>query len=108
MKLLPSLKQKKRYVVFEIESSKKFSYSDLKSLIEIALKDFLGQLGLSKSSSMLVKEKFKDNKFIIKTNHTYVDECKAALILIKKIKNESVIVKSLTVSGTLKKAAKSL
>ncbi len=108
MKLLPSLKQKKRYVVFNVESSKKFSYSDLKSVTGNALQDFLGQFGLSKSSPMLVKEKVKDNKFIIKVNHTYVDECKAALMLIKKIKSVSVIIKSVAVSGTLKKASESL
>jgi len=97
MKLLPSLKQKKRYIVFEIKSSKEFLYSDLKKSIETALADFVGQLGLSKSSPMLIKEKFKDNKFIIKINHTHVDECKVALILIKKIKNIPVMIKSLVV-----------
>ncbi len=108
MKLLSSLKQKKRYIVFEVESSKKFSFSELKDSIETALADFLGQLGLSKSSPMLIKEKFKDNKFIIKVNHVYVDECKAALLLIKKIKNMPIIIKSLAVSGTLKKASNHL
>jgi len=103
MKLLSSLKQKKRYVVFEL--SKTFPVKDVKDAVEFALKDFLGQLGLSKSSPMFLKEKCKDNKFIMKVNHKWVDEVKSALILIKKIKNTSIIVKSITTSGTLKKAS---
>tara|TARA_Y100000310_G_C20471506_1_gene710287 strand:- start:106 stop:432 length:327 start_codon:yes stop_codon:yes gene_type:complete len=105
MKLLPSLKQKKRYVVFEVATDKTFSVKEIKEAVEFALKDFLGQWGLAKSSPMFLKEKCKNNKFIIKVNHKYVDEVKSALILIKKIKNTPVIVKSVITSGTLKKAS---
>lgn len=104
MKLLPSLKQKKRYVVFEIISDKKFSYQEIKGEVDRILLLFFGELGLAKTSPILVKEKCKDNKFIIKINHKYVDELTSALTLSKKIKNTPVIIKSIITSGTLKKA----
>ena len=104
MKLMSSLKQKKRYVVFEIISDKKFTFQDVKEEVDRSLLLFFGQLGLTKTSPMLVKEKYKNNKFIIKINHQYVDELKAAMMLSKKIKNTPIIIKSLAVSGTLKKA----
>lgn len=107
MKLLPSLKQKKRYIVFEI-IGEKFSIEEVKTAVEEALLLFLGQLGLAKTAPMFLKEKFKDNKFIVKINHKFVDECKSALILIKKIKNKEVMVRSIITSGTLKKASKYL
>jgi len=106
MKLLPSLKQKKRYVVFEIISDQDFSKEDMEKEVFSALKSFLGDLGLSKAVPLFVK--FKSNKFIMKVNHNYTDELKSALILIKKIKNMPVILKSVITSGTIKKASTQL
>ncbi len=107
MKLLPALRQKKRYVVFEILADRSFSFIDIKDSLEEALKDFWGQLGLSKAGPMLLKEKFSTEKqrFIIKVNHKYVDELISAIILAKKIKNTPVIIKSVITSGILKKAS---
>lgn len=107
MKLLPSLKQKKRYIVFEILSSKKFSFPEIKEEVESTLLLFFGQWGLAKSSPLIIKEKFNPEKqrFVIKINHKFIDELKAALTLSKKIKNTPVIIKSVITSGTLKKAS---
>ena len=104
MKLLPSLKQKKRYIVFEIVSKQSFSALEVKTEVEKALLLFLGQLGVAKASPLFLKEKYKNNRFIVKVNNSYVDECKAALLLIKKIKDTPVMIKSLITSGTIKKA----
>ena len=100
MKLLKSLKQKKRYIVFDV--SEEYSLLDLKSAVETALEKYFGQLGMAKVSPLFVKAEGK--RFILKVNHQYVDETIAGIILIKKIKNTPVIVKSVIVSGTLKKA----
>lgn len=102
MKLLPALKQKKRYIVFEIKSKETFSSSEIKQAVDDALLLFLGQLGLSKSSPLFVKS--KGNTFMLKVNHNWVDEIKSALILIKSIKKKPVIVHSITTGGTIKKA----
>ena len=106
MKLLPALRQKKRYVVFEILADDSFSFLDIKEPVEGAMKEFWGQLGLSKAVPMLLKEKFSNKKqrFIVKVNNKYVDELISAIILIKKIKNTPVIIKSVITSGILKKA----
>ncbi|MDO8510695.1 MAG: Rpp14/Pop5 family protein [Nanoarchaeota archaeon] len=105
MKLKPSLKQKKRYVLFEIQAAKAFSLPDVAEAIEASLQRFLGELGLAKASPMLVKEKWNEKKqrLVIKVNHDYVDELKSAIILNKKIKNTPVLIRSIVVSGTLKK-----
>jgi RNase P/RNase MRP subunit POP5 len=107
MKLLPALRQKKRYVVFEILAEEKFSFLDIKDSLELAMKEFFGQLGLSKAVPMLLKEKFSQEKqrFIIKVNNKHVDELISAIILVKKIKNTQVIIKSIITSGILKKAS---
>jgi ribonuclease P/MRP protein subunit POP5 len=106
MKLLPSLRQKKRYIVFEIISTKKFPKLEVGKNVQKALADFLGQLGTAKAAPMFLSEKFNQHKqmFILKISSKYVDEAKAALTLIKKIKNTPVIIKSLLTTGAIKKA----
>ena len=104
MNILPSLKEKKRYVVFEIVSDKKYSVNDVNKEIELRMKDYLGIWGLSLAKPELIKNKFKGNKFIIKVAHKYVQELITGIILGKSIKNEPVIIKSIITSGTLKKA----
>ncbi len=105
MTLLPTLRQKKRYIAFEIRSSTPVSVADAKEEVTASLLRFLGELGAARASPMFLEEKYKNNKGILKANHRYVDECKSALILIKKIKNKPVITRSLSVSGILKKAS---
>lgn len=105
MNLLPSLKQKKRYVVFEILSDTQYPVKDIAEEVDKSLLLFLGQLGLSKSSPLFLKEKYKNNKFVIKVNHTWVNELISGVILIKSIKNTPVIIRSVITSGTLKKAS---
>lgn len=108
MPILPTLKPKKRYIAFQILAEKDFSFAEVQEAVEKALQEFLGTWGVAQASPMLVKEKYKSNKFIIKVSHKAVDEVKAALILIKKIKNVPVIILSITTSGTLKKASSQL
>ncbi len=107
MKLLPSLKQKRRYIVFEVITEEKFSYAEIQEEVEHALLLFLGQLGLSKACPMLLKEKFNPTKqrFLMKVNNNYTDETKTALTLSKKIKKTPIIIRSIITSGTLKKAS---
>jgi len=107
MKPLPSLKERKRYVIVKVISSQKFSFKEIEQELKDSLAEFLGTLGLSKASIMILKEKFnpENQTLIIKVNNKHVNELKSGLILVKKIKDKPVIIKSLAVSGTLKKAS---
>ncbi len=102
---LPSLKPKKRYIVFRIISSESYSSAEVEAKVQEALLHFLGELGVARAAPIFIKEKYKNNKFILKVGHKYVDEVKSALVLIKSIKKTPVILCSVTVSGTLKKAS---
>ncbi len=106
MGLMPSLRQKKRYVIFEIIAGQKFTLSEVKPAVEEALHSFLGQLGMGKAVPIFVEEKFDEpaQKFMLKVNHKFVDEIKMGVALCKSIKNTPVIIKSVIVSGSIKKA----
>ena len=110
MKLLPSLKERHRYIVFEIKSEEKYTFTEIKEEVERALLQFLGELGVAKAAPMFLKDKFhyEHQRFILKISPTMVDEVKTALTLSKKIKKTPIIIHSITMSGTLKKASLTL
>ncbi|MBI4980854.1 hypothetical protein HZC30_04840 [Candidatus Woesearchaeota archaeon] len=106
MGLMPSLRQKKRYVVFEIIAEKKFAIQEVRAAVDEALRSFLGQLGIGKAAPLFVEEKFDFDaqKFMLKVNNKFVDEIKMGVALCKSIKNNPIIIKSVIVSGSIKKA----
>lgn len=107
MKLLPSLKSRKRYLVFEVQAAEKFTFQEIKEEVDKALLLFLGQLGLARAEPLFVTEKFRPEtqRFILKVSPAAVDETKLALALSKKIKKTPVIIRSIVTSGTIKKAS---
>ena len=106
MALLPSLRQKKRYVLFEIISDQEFKSSEVEAAAILAIKEFIGQLGLAKSSPVFIKELYTGQRFVLKVNHLFVKEIISALMLVKEIGKSAVAIKSVTTSGILKKVSR--
>ena len=95
--ILPTLKERNRYLVYEIKNNK-YNFNEIKQEMKKSILQFLGELEASKAN-ILILEDFKENKGIIKVSHKYVDKVKVALMLIRNF-----IVETKYVSGTLKKA----
>ena len=105
--ILPSLREKKRYLVFEVISKEKINDIDaVSNAISQASLQFLGQFGAAKAGIVVLNNKWdQDNqRGIMKVSHKHVDDVKASLVFAKKIGNKDVIIRSLGVSGILKKA----
>ena len=105
--ILPTLKEKKRYLVFEIISDNQIK--DFKAISEQILNkslELLGQLGVAKAGIQILPNKWnmQFQRGLIRVHHTQVNELKSALTLIEKINNKKVIIKSIGVSGILNKA----
>ncbi|MBW2993422.1 hypothetical protein KY317_02515 [Candidatus Woesearchaeota archaeon] len=105
--LLPALKEKNRYLVFEIISDNKIR--DIKAVsgqIKTKMTELIGNLGMAKANIRILNDKFKPNrqKGIIKVNHKHVHELKSALAMIDKLKGKKAVVRSVGLSGILKKA----
>ena len=105
--VLPSLREKKRYLVFEIVSKEKINNIDQisSSIMNHSFK-FMGQIGVAKAGIMVLKNKWNAElqRGIIKVGHRYVDDVKSALMLMSVIDNKDAIFRSLGVSGVLNKA----
>ena len=101
------MRQKKRYVVFELLAEQKFSFPIIKNEVQNALQRFLGYEGMAKASPIILAERFNEQKqrFTMKVGNTSVDQVKAALLLSTNLQNTPIIIRSLITSGTLKKAA---
>jgi len=105
--LLPTLKERKRYLAFEIVSDNKIGdFRTVSKEIMDKSFEFLGVLGVAKAGIQILPKFWNPGlqRGIIRVSHKHVDELKAALMFIKKIDNKEVILKSVGVSGILNKA----
>ena len=96
LKLLPSLKEKRHYLVIKPEKS--MSEKELKEKIEKAILDFIGILGYANSGPLFVE--LKKDYAIVSITTKYVDKIKAALTLAN--------LRCVGVSGTIKKVRRFL
>ena len=102
--LLPTLREKERYISFQVLSEESITYSDLESAIWNQLLDFYGEYGVSKTSMWLVKNLWDENDQVgvIRCNNLSVSQVVAGLGLISRLGDIRIILKILKISGTLK------
>lgn len=101
--ILPSLKEKKRYLVFQA-SGGKFAKQETYGAVEKACLAFMGELGFGKAGVMMVRDAWKNNRGIIKVNNKHVDDVKVSLGLMKDINKKKAKVEVIGASGILNKA----
>lgn len=102
--LLPTLREKNRYVLFQIISEEPISYSDLEGAILNTALDFYGEYGFSELSLWVMKNLYQPDKQIgvIRCNNKSVSKVIACLGLISRLGDVRIIFKILKVSGTIK------
>lgn len=109
LKILPStLREKKRYIAFQIISEEPVTYSDLESAIWNVALDFLGEYGVSKTSVWLLKDAWNPKKQIgiLRCNHKSVESIIACFGLIDRLGDNRITFKILNISGTIKSIRK--
>ena len=101
--LLPTLREKKRYITFNAKSKSNLDYTAIKGAINDSLKEYVGDLGASKAGLIFMDKLYnpKTQTGVVRVGNKYVDHLKASLALIKNINKHTVIVKSVKTSGTL-------
>lgn len=104
--LLPSLKEKKRYLAFEAVSEHDIGFSDALRAINSSVFSFMGMLEAGRAGIMPLREKWSQEKKrgIIKVGHRHLDMLRASLLFIDRIGERPGMVRSLGASGMLNKA----
>ncbi len=103
--LLPTLRTKKRYVVYEAVSDRELAHNDIYNSILGSFKECFGIFGLGKAGIMDTRIYNKDLKRgMIKINHNYLDQLRVALGMITKVNGNEAIMHTVGVSGIIKKA----
>ena len=105
--LLSSLRERKRYMAFEIMSEQSLGdYSSVKEDLTAQTVQFLGEFGAAEAGVWFIDEKWnvKHQRGIMRVNNTSVDKLKTAFALVEKLNNQRVMIRSLGVSGMLNKA----
>ena len=104
--LPPTLRGKKRYIVFEIISEKKLEFSEILNAFWHSILNFMGEMGTSRTNIWFVKDMWeeKNQRGLIRCNHKQVEYVRVALALIDRIGDVQVIPFTLGVSGTMKAA----
>ncbi|MFC1690601.1 Rpp14/Pop5 family protein [Nanoarchaeota archaeon] len=105
--ILPTLKDRNRYLVFEIVSKGKIDdFGTVSGKIRGSALDLYGQEGVGDMSLRLFKDKWQPitQRGIVKVTHKNIDKMRASMALIKDIDGKEVAVQVIGVSGIMKKA----
>ncbi len=102
--LPPTLREKDRYIAFQVISDEPITYADLEAAIWNQLLDFYGEYGISRTSMWLIKNLYNDREQIgvIRCNNKSVSQVIAGLGLISRLGDIRIIFKILKVSGSIK------
>ncbi len=107
--ILPTLKQKKRYMAFEVVSREGgLSYDDIKKAILDAGLSFLGELGMAEAGVRIISDDYdpKKQRGIIKVGHRHVEKLSSALMMVRRIGRHDALIRCVGISGILAKAEK--
>jgi ribonuclease P/MRP protein subunit POP5 len=102
--LLPTLKERKRYVAFKVLTDSKIVFEDCKNAIWNTAIQLFGEVGVAQMGLYVLPEKYDGNKGILRVAHTHQNHARMALCFVEKAGNHSCTVRSIVSSGILKKA----
>lgn len=103
--LLPTLREKHRYLVFEVLSNSKIrAFSAVAKAIMQSSLSFSGTLGVADSGLRVLKWDAQRQRGMLRVNARGLPHTRASLIFVKDIEKKPVAVRTVGVSGILRKA----
>ena len=103
--LKPTLREKKRYIAFEIVSKNRLQAKDVAETVWQSCLGYLGEKGCAAAGIHFLNEQWNQEKQkgMIRVENNHVNDLKTALALVKKIGNEEIVIRSLGTSGIINK-----
>jgi ribonuclease P/MRP protein subunit POP5 len=103
MKILPSIREKKRYIIFDLLSnSGKIRERDLIDAIWSSGTSLAGNWGMGLCSLWLIK--FNGRRGILRCSRGEVGKARAILTMVNEMNGERAAIDILGISGSIKKA----
>ncbi|HLD19430.1 MAG TPA: Rpp14/Pop5 family protein [Candidatus Nanoarchaeia archaeon] len=100
--LLPSLREKKRYMRIEIISEKPVKNTEAFETIKARFLALVGTLSGVKANLRLVPEK-SDKDIVVRIHRKFVDALRATLSLSTEVNKQKIIFRTARVSGSISK-----
>jgi RNase P/RNase MRP subunit POP5 len=106
MKLNPSMREKRRYLVFEAIAKKPVPYEKAIDAFSSEAMSFIGSASFAKSGFKQMPKMWNAEKQrgMVRIQRKYVDPIRASLCLVKKIGRQNAIMRSVGISGMINKA----
>lgn len=102
--LPPTLRDKKRYIVFKIICEEEIDFDSFRKNLSIICLKLFGEVTVSKMKLWVIKNLYGDNRGVIKVNRDFVEHLRLCLSLIKEIDGKEVIIAIEGVTGTVDSA----
>ena len=105
LKKIPSMRNKKRYVVFRVHAKEgKIPYDNVKDAVMNSILNWIGERGAAQAHVWIIKNLWnqKEQTGYIQCSHKTVDEVKTSLALIHQIGDQRVAFQTVRVTGTIK------
>ena len=99
--LLPTLKERQRYIVYETISAHPLD-ADISEALLHRLAELLGVFGMADAGILSIAYDNKQQAGILRCDHKQVPRVKAGLLMITHLGHQQVIIKVRGISGTLK------
>lgn len=100
----PTMKEKERYIVFDVNSDASFARSQVSKALWDAVFDSIGKKGAEETSFWVMDFDEDKQKGILRANSKSVDKIRACVALLDNIENNKTIIIIKRVTGTIKKA----
>lgn len=106
LKSRPTLRERKRYIVFRVIGDGTFLYENLRNALYDSIAGWLGGNEMGKADVHIIRNLWdgRSRTGFIRCAPKYVDDVKTALALVRQIGDSRVIIHTLRVSGTIKSA----
>ncbi len=107
--LIPTLREKKRYISFEIITDSNAEFPQVRREIMNSFQRLYGEKGVADAGIIMLSNLYssKTKKGVIRVSHKNTDKLRLSLAMVKKIDGKDAIIKSIKTSGMLKKASES-
>lgn len=103
LKTLPSLRDKKRYIVFRLYTQGTIPINNIQNAIMHSVINWMGEAEAARGNVRVIKNLWDEKKRIgiLRCGNKYVDEVKVALSLVYQVGDHRVTIASLFVTGTI-------